>query len=558
MQPPHKTLLKQPATGLILLVPVFIFFASFFYYSLNIPWFDDFESIPYFLTRFLNAASWHEKWEAILRPNNEHRLLYARLVVLLYTTLTGSINFLHLMVIGNLGLIVISGLFYVAGRRQRLAWYYLLPVTLILFQPQPYLMTFTALFSLQYLAIIMLIMLTLYALAQNSPTSYGIALIMGVFSTFSMGNGLLVWVAGAMVLVGQKQWLRLGGWIGVASLAVFGYFYGYPVQQGNQEGFAFLIQHPLQVVRGFFVYAGSLFDLMPAWAVDERALLPLVVGAILIMFWIVWAVRLVVLRTEPMSPWNGFLLGVTLFLVMNTALVALFRTRFNFEMMLWSSYRAYIMVLSAAVYLIFINQLSPERRRRWFPALLGLALVVNVVSYVTYTQQVINWQNSKLALAFNQRYNRIGLGGSRQSMLADFIDQQLDEMKRRGWYELPNPVITANEQQFLTNNPQGPQPLRLTIQSLPDYVTVTSAGQEQYAPGRNSCIYLAMKSDRKTYLIAAIPNPPTRLTIFRPAPGFWAAMPVSMIEPGRYRVGIVRTNSHEADVRYTDQFVDVH
>lgn len=170
--------LSQPRLTLwLLLLPVAIFFVYFFALRYNIPWFDEFENIPYFLDRFLNATSFGDRMAALLRPNNEHRVVYARMVVLGQYVLTGGLNFANLMLWGNAGLLLIFYLLYVALRRheplRKQAWVGLLPVPLLLFTAQNYLLTFTAIYTLQYLAIIMLVMLTLFVLTTNRWTTFG-------------------------------------------------------------------------------------------------------------------------------------------------------------------------------------------------------------------------------------------------------------------------------------------------------------------------------------------------------------------------------------------------
>ena len=54
------------------------------------------------------------------------------------------------------------------------------------------------------------------------------------------------------------------------------------MQQGNAEGFAYVVQHPLETVAGFLIYAGSAFDLFPALPQKLRYYLPFVAGLILV------------------------------------------------------------------------------------------------------------------------------------------------------------------------------------------------------------------------------------------------------------------------------------
>ncbi|GAB3926656.1 hypothetical protein [Larkinella terrae] len=556
-------LLENPLiAGGVLVLPVLLFFVYFFRYSFDIPWFDDFENIPYFLHRFLDAPTWTEKWSALLRPNNEHRVVLSRLVVWLYYLLTGTINFHSLMLIGNLCMLVVLFLFYRTIRRASLPWWYLLPVPFLLFNAQNNLLTFTAVYTLQYIATIMMILLALYQLAKNAPVSFGLALVLGFFATFCNGNGMLVWAGGFAVLVYQKQWLRLGGWLAVAALAVYLYFLGYPVQQGNTEGFTYLLAHPFQILSGFLIFTGSLFDFIPTWPLTWRFVLPFAAGLVLVIFLGVWAIRLVFFNAKPPTHWNGFLLGTAVFLVTNTAIVALFRVRFDFGMVLWGTYRTYILVLWSVGYLIFINlrgrhAAAETARRRWLPVFLGAAFLVNLISYVVNVPRVAENRKLMQVQSFNQRYNQIGLGASRNSAFADYIEDNLKIMKDRGWYQLPSPSVSSDEQRVFEPVSTPLEKVSWVVSDGSSYINVTDK-DETYPSGYNGGIYLILKSENRTYLRFAAKNRPSDRNPFRVIPGFIVDVPKQMIQPGQYRLGLYIVQSEgRSTVKYTDRTVVV-
>ncbi len=554
-------LLARPAvTGLLLLLPIVAFGWYFVALRFNIPWFDEYENIPYFLTRFVDAQTWSARIEALLRPNNEHRLLYQRLVVYGQYLLTGGINFNALMAWGNLGLLVILYLFYRALRRRGLPLVYLLPVPPVLFIAQNYLLTFTALYTLQYLAIIMLAFGALYLVANDTRRSFGVAVVLGVFSTFSMGNGLLLWPAGAVILLCQRQWVRLVVWILAGAGAVWGYFYGYPVQQGNAEGFAFVMAHPFQTLGGFMIYAGSLLDLIPAWPLDTRTRLPLAGGLVLVSFLTGWAgwvvVRSLRQRRPVLSHFDGFMLGCVLFLLANTLLIAFFRIRFGFMMVLWSSYRTYIMVLWAVAYLVFIQLLPERNRRQWLPVAWLFFTGICVISYVTYLPEAIDRRHNMQGLTFNQHYSRIGLGGTRNSELARYIDSLTIEVDHRGWYALPKPALAPGEEKLLAPIRDSTATTPVALSSTADYLTVTSP-DPGYVVGLARETYVVLKSSAHTYVMSARRPPLLSLNPLARPPGFVAEVPTAMVQPGRYRIGLLRTFADRSEVQFTTAYAQI-
>lgn len=554
-------------TWLLLLLPVAGFFGYFFYLRYNIPWFDEYENIPFFLQRFLDAQTIQARWEALLRPNNEHRVLYARLVVYGQYLLTGGISFGGLMLWGNLGLVVILGLLYQTVRRLRLSVAYMLPVPLMLFTAQNYLLTFTAIYTLQYLAIIMLVMLTFFVLSQdrtnsNRPVYFALALLLGMLATFSMGNGLLLWPAGAILLVIQRRWGRLGIWLAVGGLSIYLYFLGYPVQQGNAEGFAYVLKHPLQTIAGFLIFAGSIFDFFPAWPVEKRVYLPFLIGLMVVGFLAYWLVKVVFRKERNTSMAELFLLGCALFLLANMGLIAVFRIRFYFGMVLHSSYRTYSLVLWAVAYVAFLqtqSQASDSIKAKavfWLPAAWLLFLFVNGFTYLTYVPEAIQRRLHMQGLTFNQRFNDIGLGGTRNSFLAKWIVELTDLMHQRGWYNLPAPSIVADEQKLVAPVRDTTITQNLLIEQKPDYVVVSS-NEPGYRIDRETGMYLVLKSDQHAYLMFVEPNDPKSWHPFRVMPGWSAAMPKALVQPGQYRIGFFRVSNGRSSITYTDKLVSV-
>lgn len=546
-------------TGFLFLLPILVFGIFFFTYSLNVPWFDDFESIPYFLQRFLDLPTWPEKAEALLRPNNEHRVVYARLVVWTYYLLTETINFRMLMVIGNASFLVVLFLFYRSLRRASLPVWYLLPVLFLLLNAQNQMLTFTALFTLQYLAIIMLVFLAVYQLAKNTTAGFVAGIFLAFLTTFSMGNGMLVWASGLVMLFYQRQWIRLAIWGVLMATAVFLYFYGYPVQQGNSEGFAFLTEHYLQIISGFFVFVGSLFDLVPPWPLAWRSVLPFVAGVVMVIFLAVWSFQRLFRDHQPPTHWNAFFLGCIVFLICNAGIVALFRTRFGFGMMLWGSYRAYTMVLAAVTYLIFIGsrRAGETVRDRWVPVFLLPAVGINLLSYLFGVPMAAENQHLSRAKAFNQRYNQTGQGGSYHSALGDFIARNIEVMKKRGWYDLPQPSIAAGEADLIKPLSGAIESINWAVSDQRDYISL-DCEDAAYPPDYAGTLYLLLKSENRTYVWATVKRRPSERNPLAVTSGFRSAIPKSIMQPGRYRLGLFDVQKNGRTItRYTDRFATV-
>lgn len=557
-----QLLSRQSVLAVLFVAPIAVFFVYFFALRYDIPWFDEYENIPYFLQRFLDADSVSEQFDALLKPNNEHRVLYARLVVFAQYLLTGGLSFAGLMLWGNLGLVLIVWLLYRSTQSLHSspsALYLLLPVPLMLFTAQNYLLTFTAIYTLQYLAIILLVMLTFFVLAFDRPGAFAGALGLGALATFSMGNGILLWPAGVVMLVIRRRWLWLAGWLAFGGLCVWLYFRNYPVQQGNAEGFAYVLQHPVQTLAGFFIFAGSLFDFFPAWSVEKRSVLPLLAGIGVVGVLVYWLLRVVLRKGANPTHFETFLTGVALFLLANMALIALFRIRFYFGMVLHSSYRTYALVLWAVGYLALLSLLKPETRRRLVPVLWVGFLAVNVISYSTYVPEAVQRRKHMQGLTFNQQHTQIGLGGTYNSALARWIVELDSTMRTRNWHTLPNPAITSDETRLLQLPASTPikAPFRLIDQ--PGYFNLES-DQPDYCVGMNQGMYVVFwPTDRQAapYVMFAERRKPTGKNPFARPNGWLVSMPKDLMAPGAYRIGMYDTFPDRTQLSVTDQVVTV-
>ena len=124
--------------------------------------------------------------------------------------------------------------------------------------------------------------------------------------------------------------------------------------------------------------------------------------------------------------------GVLLFLLANIGLIALFRLRFYFGMVLHGSYRTYSMVLWSVALVLLFSRLSERNRARFWPGAWFVFLGLNVVSYATYVPEAIERRKHMEGLTFNQKYSDIGLGGTRNSELARYISGLVKLMHDRG------------------------------------------------------------------------------------------------------------------------------
>ncbi len=545
--------------SVLVLLPIALFYATAVLYSLDIPWYDDIENIPYFLLNWLNADTLSGKLSALFRPNNEHRVVGARLVVLVQKTLMGELNFRVLAFIGNLSVLGIFGLLVRNFRKTETRILWLLPAALLIFNLQFYVMTFMTIMTLQYQLVIFLSFLAFHFLAKDSKAYFWLAIGVAWLDTFSMGNGMMVWPSGVVLLFFQGRWKDLGIWTLLGAGAIFFYFYGYDFVQGNDKGFAYILANPVRVLAGLLAMVGGIFDILPTLSFLKRMLIPTAMGALLLgfaLYWLgiifsqsgYWQNRLsprvsrlfssrLFIPTKNTSA-DAFWLAALTYLFISMALVVFFRTRFDYELVLWSTYKIYPGTFAAIGYLLLIS-LSPHKIQK---PIFGIALLGSLLawgtSYYHYVPEVARIPKVRQAFAFNQRHNGLGLGASKGTAFEPMIVSTLQGTQEKGVYQLPSPLVHRREESIAERFTEGS--ITVTKRETEEAVHITLRN----GPARSmSDRYVVLKSSKNIYLFYITP------TLEK------ADCPKATLRSGKYTVEIWEVGAQYDQLLSTDQTV---
>ncbi len=540
-----------------ILLPIVVFYGFSIAYSTNIPWFDDIENIPYFLSRLLDAPTWYERAEAFLRPNNEHRVLSARLIVYFNYLLTHQLNFRALALIGNLTVLGIFLLLTSAYLKNSGRLLYLIPAAFFIFNLQFYSMTFMTIMSLQYQLIICEVFLSLYLLVKPSRFSFGAAILVAILGTFSMGNGLMVWPTGALILLYLGHWSRLSTWLIIGVLSIVGYFSGYAFVQGNDEGFLYFFQHPFKVIIGFFAFVGGILDWFPRITFEKRMLLPVLGGLFIVVFFLFYTLGMVGISARwrtLVSPkltkfylripyfrnieprWGAFWVGCFVYLLINSALVVFFRTRFDYQLVLWATYKIYPGTLMALTVLLVLQIIAPARQKVGLILFTGAALLSWLSSYWHFIPQVQQDRKQRLAFAFNQQRNDVGLGAEKNSNFAQFIVATLDSAESKGFYKLPAPLLDPQEKGIEKILRDSTLKLPITTVNVNDQTNTLVISNEtlEYIEGKETGVFITLTSPRHFYIFSAAPNQ----AFHNPQKGFQIYCPKGVLYNETYQIGV--------------------
>lgn len=77
--------MRKVLFGLLAALPVGLFVITLVQFSVNVPWFDDFDPFPDFLRKWINTNDLFTQIQLIFQPNNEHRMIFGKLGALFIT-----------------------------------------------------------------------------------------------------------------------------------------------------------------------------------------------------------------------------------------------------------------------------------------------------------------------------------------------------------------------------------------------------------------------------------------------------------------------------------------
>lgn len=557
-------------------IPILCFSLLLYTYIVDVPWMDDIDAFLSFIVGYIDAPTAERKLYWLLSPNNEHRILTGKLLTLLCYKLLGAVNFRWLIFAAFAFLLLLLGIFYRVFRSTGLPLLAFVPIPFLLLQPQYYLTTTWAITSLQHQVVVAMVIAVVYLLADEGRNRFGIGLFLQVLTSFSMSNGLFGWVAGAVVLVMQRQWIRLGIWLGVGVGAILYYFHDFPNTQGNDSSISFFLEHPHLIFLGFFTFNGGLFDFLPESSILVRSMLPTLAGLILIpsMLWLLWQMAEPILRKPIKASANSdramtalwkrryFLTGSYAFLMVNALVVAFLRPRFGYAVMLISNYMIYPALLVVLLYLTVLSEQYKNARalEKWVRAGLVVGFVVWGAWYVFRLPKIAFRKEQLLTSAFNQKYNETGLGPSWGHPFVTLARRSLDQAVRRGLYHYPTDAYySPYEQTLLTKARAMPPDTSLNLHRSGggySYLIETDYGVLPKPIGQSAVV---VQSDQRTYLFpSSVHFSPANFYLNRPIQTVFAEVIIPMLPPGTYRLGILTTSDEAANpIRFSPQTITI-
>lgn len=504
--------------GLLLLVlPVIYFYTLQIAYTINVPNSDDyilFETIY----KMRNATSFSGFTSALFEQVNQHRFLFERLIMFTIYIITGTINVPLLITIGNLFILGTAFLFHRVFVKEKLSWYFFIPVVYFLFSFAYAENALWGIAAIQNTPLIFFALLTIYFISQEGEKSWRFALFFALITTFISGSGMLTWIIGALFLGVKGHYKRLVIWIVVAIVTFAFYFlYDYTIIHSENES---VLKHPIFNLLLFFGFSGNaLFFNIPHPLVPKfypDLVWCTVLGAAFMPILFFWLIRYFLLTKVNWVFW--FLLGGMMFMMGTAAMFVLSRTSTYFFMyggeMLSLRYIIFGVALLVVMYIATLVMLANYRRliAVWVGIMLIASILYNFNSYylnISYARKLHDelaldgyyWKHHQTFLTQGDLFGDIPFWNHPTRM-----KELVDRVEKAGIVHLTVPEEVS---QFLDNKSISYQKFKGNFQVVESDRIGNNNLLKKYIEfkisGEVEAKYIVLKSSNRTLVLPALP-----------------------------------------------------
>lgn len=481
--------------GIILCTFVVVFFYVFMIFtSVNIPFNDDYDSF----FRVLHIFNERGDWTLMYKQHNEHRILWFRLLLVLNHYLSGSVNIVPYIMLGNLGLLGIAWILYRSFRtNENTKLLYFLPLIFLLFVPVAKMHNF-GMPTFVNITVIFFAYLSLYFLHKDGIKSLIAAMLAAIVATFSTGAGMFTFPAGIVLLIFPKiRWKRLFVWLMTAGVGIGLYFMDYR-SKSKKHGLLTdnILEHGDQMLLYPFAFVGgSLMGLL------ESDLSMLLMG-MLIAFVALW----MLFKKWQYFKANPLLITYLVFLGLLMAASAANRGYRGYDSALATRYQLMHVLTLGSIYL-YALEAFPKIKKRIIYVMIGLSALLYVVRMADNIPEIINHKNQLESSLLAYYAGNVEDINSFPIKGYEVAVQMFDLAISEGTYKPPTHVIPktdiADKDRMETSH-QAVASIKI-YKDTPTGLTIHGnayiEGYEKRAAGQR--IYLALTSGQTTYLMPA-------------------------------------------------------
>ncbi|SOE20709.1 hypothetical protein SAMN06298216_1193 [Spirosomataceae bacterium TFI 002] len=357
----------EKKSGFFVFAILGIFCWYFFSLLDNIPRDDEYWLLADF-NGFYSQKSFWEQVGTLFKIKNSHRFVP---VFALYAIILKIFGIINLKLVVCFAFILLLAFIYLLSKplkgKNKL---FTIPILLIFLNPMCYSMTFFGEHVMQYLTLFLSMVGCIYLISYRLNDKFWLLIAVAVICSFTFGNGLLVWIIGAILIASKLEWRKLAFWSAAGISTYFVFFATF--HNTGIEGSPFDFLHYLDKFSVFVAsFPGNGMDFFPRliisnfqqYPVSLKLFLALRIALIfaLPLFVLISLLRFFFLKRKSLkfsnSPEDSYLLftiGIILFVVFSGGLAAIFRSHIGYGEGVATRYRLFGQLFVLASYMLYI------------------------------------------------------------------------------------------------------------------------------------------------------------------------------------------------------------
>jgi len=380
---------------IILLIPFFINGLFVFRYSVNIPYYDDYDVILNFMNTFVQTETPMEKASLLFLQHNEHRIVFDRIITICYYYLFGEVDFKSLIVFGNLGWALTVSMLMVCLKKNLNSLYYLIPIPYFLLSFSHWENMFFAMAAIQNYWFIFFTIAFLISLSKDKVILSCVFFLMALFTS---GGGVVLYPLGNLFLILRKKWKFFLFFFTVSTCCIIFYFHGYykpPYHPGILE----VALNPFRAMTYFLIFLGNVVPLQTKYS------------ALPIGFLLCSLAAYLVLKRHDHLFWKL----IICFVIMIASLTTITRSGFGVEQAAASRYSLFPLLVLISIYVLAISSKMPRMTSIFRSVLFGV--VVGAVLF---------WGTSFFFIERNHYF--LSMKNQRVASIAEFNDGNKNDL----------------------------------------------------------------------------------------------------------------------------------
>jgi len=425
----------------ITFIPLAIFIYCLIAYTINLPWLDDFEVGPYTLQQWLKTIDIEKKMNLIWVPNNEHRVITLKLLVLFNYYVFGQFNIQWMIWQSHLYLIpLLYFIFKVLPEENR--WLTFTIINLIYLSFQYTLASYWMIAAVQHNAVIGLGLISMYLLSKNKY--FGVSIFFTFLACLSNSDGLFFIPIGILILLLQFNLKKTITWLILLTSLIYILFQNYPSWNYHTNAIRFFFENPSKSFFGFFYFLGGYADFFKSNSIPIRLYTTGIFGLLLVLFWGKLLFDFSKGSTQiKIKNWkNGtllnsnvlFILSGLLFCLTNALAISILRSEFGGYAYLIGNYRIYSVLAISFTTLMYFQQIHSYKK---LILISFMAIIFWGFSFYTYLPEIMNRKNFLIQSYLDFKSNKGGLGFSAKQIEKYKITEIINEFEKKGIYHPP-------------------------------------------------------------------------------------------------------------------------